>query len=383
MKKKSTLPKNVRLKDGSYYYVYRKPHQKNQTWQRLCSAKGGEVDLQNALLLLESQEISNIKTMAALLDDYYLNEFQVKNLNGDFEANRKKQANVLSMIRRVKRTIGESSVSKITTQFMSDFFTHEFSPSTVRGLTLPQRQKAKSLDQANSHNKYRAFLKVVFAYAEKLGLRPGNSNPILSIERLKETVKKRPFTDSELRRIKQALLRGDDGKRSTIGKMMCLLMDMALLTGQRAKDLRRLEWSDITDQGIQFLPSKTAASTGERILIEWTPKLREVVSQLRTFPKHHIRYVFVNIKTQPLKAGDITNAWKRAMDRCIRRGTLSAEDRPKFRDLRRKAITEVVANPNRGWVEGKAMGAHASIEQTEDYVGSPTIFITKRTRASR
>jgi integrase len=208
-------------------------------------------------------------------------------------------------------------------------------------------------------------------------------NPIHAIKKKDEGKTTRTVSDSEIRRIKQAFLIGEDGKRTQIGVMMCLLMDFALLTAQRAKDVRLLKWSDIKAEGILFKPSKTAASTGERILIEWTPKLRAIIERIKAEKVTHQTMVFTNSKRQPLSASAMTQAWAAAMERCTKRGTLPLENRPQFRQLRRTAITEVVRATGRGWADGQAMGAHASVKQTEDYVASEVVFITKQTKAAR
>jgi integrase len=383
MKRKSALPKNVRLNHGAYFYVFRPIGQKNQRWIKLCSAKDGEIGMYAALTAYKQSEIGLACTMSQLVDKYLLDEFSVKKLKGDDEANKKKLSGAVSQVNRIKATIGENFAADITPKFMKEYLEREFMPSLAKGLTFEQRKKAKEDDQPNSYNKYLSFLRAVFTYAESEDIRPAGSNPMLSISKVDEGRSARGITDSELRRIKQALLRGDDGKRTRIGTMMCLIIDMALLTGQRASDVRRLQRTDVTSEGIQFKPSKTAATTGERILIEWTPKLRAVYEKLLEFQVPHFRYLFTNAKNQPLRAGDLTNAWSRAMKRCTKRGTLPENDRPQFRYLRRKAITEVVHTEGRGLLQGKAMGAHATIEQTEKYVDSPTVFITEKTRATR
>ena len=59
--------------------------------------------------------------------------------------------------------------------------------------------------------------------------------------------------------------------------MLCALVDMAYLTGQRIGDLLTMEWAQVSDAGIAFKTAKT----GKRVLIEWTPKLRDAIARLR------------------------------------------------------------------------------------------------------
>ena len=56
--------------------------------------------------------------------------------------------------------------------------------------------------------------------------------------------------------------------------LLCVLMDLAILTGQRMCDLFKLKWSQVTRDGILFAPAKVMGSTGSKVLVESTPKLK-------------------------------------------------------------------------------------------------------------
>ena len=56
--------------------------------------------------------------------------------------------------------------------------------------------------------------------------------------------------------------------------LLCALMDLENLTGQRMCDLFKLKWSQVTRDGILFAPAKVLGSTGAKVLIESTPKLK-------------------------------------------------------------------------------------------------------------
>ncbi len=81
-----------------------------------------------------------------------------------------------------------------------------------------------------------------------------------------------------------------DGKRTPSGPMICCLVEMAYLTGQRASDPLPMEWSEIGKTDIRFQPGKTPASTGAEVLIGWTPRLEKLVARLKTFPHTNMRY---------------------------------------------------------------------------------------------
>ena len=74
---------------------------------------------------------------------------------------------------------------------------------------------------------------------------------------------------------------GKDGRKTRSGLMLAALIDMAYLTGQRIGDLLSLQWSAFGPGGIVFKPTKTLKTTGGQVLIEWTPKLRDVERRLK------------------------------------------------------------------------------------------------------
>jgi integrase len=56
---------------------------------------------------------------------------------------------------------------------------------------------------------------------------------------------------------------------------------LKLLTGLRRGDLLRLRMTDITEQGIQVTPRKTANTTGISRTYQWTPDLRAAVDMAK------------------------------------------------------------------------------------------------------
>lgn len=121
--------------------------------------------------------------------------------------------------------------------------------------------------------------------------RKGGSNPVTDIPTMTLKARTRYITDSELRRIKVAANHGEDGLRTRCGLMLCALIDMAYLTGQRIGDLLALEWEQVKEDGILFVPTKTEKSTGAAVLIEWTPRLLNVVERLRVVRRERRGFV--------------------------------------------------------------------------------------------
>ncbi|MGK2897246.1 MAG: tyrosine-type recombinase/integrase [Burkholderiaceae bacterium] len=244
----------------------------------------------------------------------------------------------------------------------------QIEPPHVAAFLKPLRAKPRT------HNGYRGHLRELMRYAIEIGLRPAGSNPVTDVPPMALKPRTRYITDSELRRIKVAAHYGDDGQRTRSGPMLCALVDMAYLTGQRIGDLLTLEWSQVKDEGILFQPAKTKASTGAAVLIEWTPKLQNVVERLKVLRKARRGFAPQLFTTQDGKAytyWGASSAWKRAVKRA---GVANVH----FHDLRAKALTDV--DEARGMGAARTMGAHSTETQTADYVRQKK---AKRTGATR
>jgi integrase len=164
--------------------------------------------------------------------------------------------------------------------------------------------------------------------------------------------------------------------------MLAALVDMAYLTGQRIGDLVALKWSAFGPDGIEFKPGKTSKTTGVRVLIEWTPKLRDVERRLRTLRAERRafgEFVFTkraSKKGQP-KAGQpytywgASTAWRRA---CERAGIVNLH----FHDLRAKALTDT--EEAEGMQAARRKGSHTTERQTSDYVRNKKAQRSKATR---
>lgn len=213
-----------------------------------------------------------------------------------------------------------------------------------------------------THNAYRAQLRELMRYAETLGQRPPGSNPVSAIRTMRTPARDRYITDSELRRIKVAAMRGRDEKDTRSGPMLCALIDMAYLTGQAIGDLLALEWSDLGQDGIFFARAKVAHSTGSKVVIGWTAKLSDVERRLRELRKERRAFtprVFTKQDGTPLSYWGASSAWQRARERA---GITDCT----FHDLKAKALTDKEARE--GMRAASAMGQHSTESQTAAYV---------------
>ena len=129
--------------------------------------------------------------------------------------------------------------------------------------------------------------------------------------------------------------------------------------GQRISDVLGLEWRHIGKDGVWFRPAKTEDSTGVQVLIEWTPRLHELVDRVRKLSAAGSENLFTTQAGQPYTYEAMKSAWRRALTRS---GVADAH----IHDLRAKALTDV--DKSRGVTAAQRMGAHSTQSQTADYV---------------
>jgi integrase len=113
-----------------------------------------------------------------------------------------------------------------------------------------------------------------------------------------------------------------------------------VLTGLRRGDLLRLKNSDLKDDGIHVQPNKTAKTTGKRIIIEWSPALREAVQAAKAArPKDIVPWLFCTRQGKPYvledgSASAFDSLWQRFMRKALEKSGL--EERFTEHDLRAK-----------------------------------------------
>lgn len=250
-------------------------------------------------------------------------------------------------------------------------------------------------DRPRTHNLMRQSLLELMRFAEGKAnqgkpYRLPNSNPVASIKRIPIKARDRYPTDSEVRKIKYHALVSRPGKggyvgRNRSGPMLAALIDLAYLTGQRVGDLLDLRWTKlvamekgevvapfIAPDGLHFKPSKTKGTTGAKVLIRWTPRLKAVIERIKAMDrKKHPMYVLTNQSGERLLYSTFATAWWRACDRA---GIKNLH----FHDLKAKALTDV--KRARGITDANIMGAHSTEGQTVDYVREMEARETDATR---
>lgn len=335
------LPLRVYLKDGSYWHVA--AIGKKRKWTKLCREREGLPAMYLALGKLTADKG---------IDD------MVPKLIADWKEEVGKD--------REKRTRDDDA---FRLREISDAFA-EFRAAQVKTPDIIEFLK-RFKDKPRTYNAYRSMLRELMRFAEEKGFRPEGSNPTGAVKQMSIAARNRYITDSELRRIKVAAMYGKDDQKTRSGPMICALIDLAYLTGQRVGDLLTLEWSAIGQDGIAFRPAKIAKTTRVAVLIQWTPRLREVVERLKQLKREKARFVIVNQEGRPYKYHGVRIAWDRALERA------GIED-AHIHDLRAKALTD--KDRSEGIGEARTMGAHSTENQTAWYIRNKT---AKKTQATK
>ena len=267
-----------------------------------------------------------------------------------------------------KTQIMDKHYCALIAQTFSQFAPHDVRPPDVADFLRLVRDKPKT------HNMLRGQVSELMRYAIERGFREPGSNPVAALRTMPTPPRTRYITDSELRRIKVAGIRGADGQDTRSGPMLCALIDMAYLTGQRIGDLLAMEWAQITEGGIAFLPGKTSKSTAARVVIGWTPRLRDVVARLRRLRIERQGFtprVITTQEGQPYTYSGASTAWKRAVKRAGIKGVT-------FHDLRAKALTDKSLSEGRR--AAQTMGTHSTEGQTAGYIDGRLPGRTKATK---
>lgn len=356
MTKDKALPPRV-FNHGRWYYLV-VPEGKKRKWQKVSLIKDGIPTLYRKLAEMHDRDVVPDR-LPALAQDWLVEVSTV-------EHSTKTQVNDAWYVEIISTAFAEFRARDVTAPDVAEFL---------------KRWK----DKKRTHNALRSTLQELMRFAEEKGYRSEGTNPVTAIKRMKTPPRKVYVTDSQLRRLKVYASKGNDGKRTRSGPMVCEIINMGYLCGQRASDVLDLRWDRraatdangevkhpyISDEGIFFEPSKTARSTAAKVLIEWTPQLRECVERIRRIGRRHITHVFTTQDSQPYSYWGFNSAWQRAKKRAGLPGV-------EFRDMRAKALTD--KNDAEGIQAAKTMGAHATERQTADYIRSRK---AKKTGATR
>ena len=119
---------------------------------------------------------------------------------------------------------------------------------------------------------------------------------------------------------------------------------LKLLTALRRGDLLRLRISDLKEDGIHVQPHKTSKTSGQRIIIQWTPALRTAVSECKMRRRKVTSlWLFCTRMGQPYikedgRANGFDSIWQRFMAKVL--AETGVTERFTEHDLRAKCASD-------------------------------------------
>jgi integrase len=230
-KKDLNLPRCVYHRHGAYYFV------RGGKWTRL--GKTLKEALNRYAGLYEAKEGTMPALIAAALPSIHAGQYTEKPL----APNTVKQYAIAA--RKLAKKFAEFEPQEVTQADVNDMLKHWASTP-------------------NMANRCLSLLRNVFQYA--LDLHYVTSNPCNGVKRRKEVKRKRLITYDELAAIYQKS-----------GPRLRVIIDLLLRTGQRVGDVLAIRRADLMPEGIRFRQQKT----GKKLLIVWSPELREVVDRAK------------------------------------------------------------------------------------------------------
>lgn len=348
------LPRRVYEKHGSYWFVDRQ-----RVWYKLSRVSDGEAKMYLALAArLETHSLTSVPAAIGAFKNEYLPTLAA--------CTRKEHARLLDIA-------------------ANEF--EKFEVGDVQPSDIARSVKNLYANRPTAARHYKARLSTFFRWTVTQGLR--NDNPCREVWLKAPPKRDRYISDDELLDIRTALLLGDDMKPTPSGEMVRCFVDLCYLTAQRPTDVRRLLLTQIRDDAIAFRPSKTAHSSGARVLVPLTPSIREVLERAKACGASYHEgskrsgnvksiYVIHSLDGNAYTMSGLRSAWVRAVSRARKKYVENCEHEGiapsdtylvgvTIKDLRPKALTDA---ERAGYTieELKTAAAHASVTTTEGYV---------------
>lgn len=305
------LPAGVTIKFGRYYRVQSLGTQdgkRKQKWHPLSRVEDGLAALYMALANLEAAPSHDRMPEK-------LNAWMKDALPG---LSAPEQIDTARMVEVVSKTFADFRAEQVQARHIHEFLTTNF--------VIPGKLRTAQ--------RYRNVLNRFFRWSIVLGIR--SDNPVEPINLKPPQKRDRYIADDEFHAVREALLVGDDGRKTASGPMMQVFVDLCYLTGQRSTDIRLLRWQQIDEEAIHFKPTKTAKSSGAKVRVPITTDVADVLARAKDLMRTKARlspYVVHNLQGDAYMAHGVGAAWERA---CKRAGIENAT----VKDLRAKHATD-------------------------------------------
>lgn len=176
----------------------------------------------------------------------------------------------------------------------------------VATVTRLVREKLKT--KTVTANRSLAVLSSMYAVAEKWGVVPAHTNPVVAVPRFRENQRERFLSADELSRLGDALRAVEaEGKVSPFGIAALRLL---VFTGARPSEITSLRWDNVQlADGVLTLPD---SKTGKKVIHLSPPAMKILAALPRTEDKH--KRVFPPHKKEAAVI-DLEPVWRRVRDR--------------------------------------------------------------------
>jgi len=209
---------------------------------------------------------------------------------------------------------------------------------------------ASYLDQRKgpvAANREITFLSTAFTYAMRWGW--CNSNPCKEVRRNKEKKRTRYISDDEF-----ALL------TESASEQLACIIELAYLTAARKGDLLKIRLSDLREDGLHMLPTKTEDNSGQAMIFTYTARLLDVLQRAKNLRRRASSMtLFATRNGTPHTISGLNSAWRRLKKR-------TKISNLHFHDIRAKTLTDAKRMVNSDYAQ--ALANHASVETTEIYI---------------
>lgn len=308
------LPARWRYRHGAYFYDV--PTHLRHLWEEKREFRLG-VSLPEAYRVWAARlELhGDVRTISQLLERYALEIVPTK-------APRTQAGNTIA-IKRLSAVFGEMRI-------------RDFKPIHAYQYRDKRGKKART-----GANREMEVLSHTFTKAIEWGLREDHPMIEGKFRKLSTPPRTRYVEDWE---IVEAMALTPRRKRGSLHTVRAYIK-IKLLTGLRRGDLLRLRTTDLKEDGIHVQPRKTAKTTGKRLIIEWTPALRQAKDDaLAARPVDISPFLFCNKRGEGYideKTGEAHgwgSMWQRFMDRVL--AETKAKERFTEHDLRAKCASD-------------------------------------------